>query len=107
MNALAFITLVLQTVAACALLYSCFCRLVRTDETTIREIRLAIWFESVAAGLVIGAPILPLVPEIPTDWAPLTTPMWVWLVLLLAATLVQVVTSKFWRDGVPLDFVKD
>ena len=40
------------------------------------------------------------------DWEPGTTPTWIWLVLLLAAALVQIVTSRYWRGGVPVDFQK-
>ncbi len=95
----------LQVLAAGSLAWSCFCRLVRTDAETIREVRLAIWFEAMAAGLVMAAPFMPaLVPE--AQWTTGTTPRWIWLVLLLAATLVQIVTSKYWRHGVPDDFQK-
>lgn len=96
---------ILQMAVASCLAYSCFCRLVRTDADTIREVRLAIWFQAMAAGLVAGAPILPLlVPEI--TWRPGTTPRWIWLVLLVAGTLVQVVASRYWRKQVPRDFQK-
>lgn len=92
-----------QMLFAGALAWSCFCRLVRVDMDTHREIRLTIWFEGMVAGLVLGAPILPfLVPEIP--WAPWTTPKWIWLSLLVAATLIQLATSKYWKTGVPEHF---
>lgn len=99
-----------QFVFAAGLFWSCFCRLVKTNAETIREIRLAIWLESVAAALVMGAPILPLV--MPAEflghglvrWQPWTTPAWVWVVLLVAATLMQLVTAKFWRNAPPPDF---
>ncbi|MCY1167119.1 hypothetical protein D9M73_70760 [compost metagenome] len=99
------VMVLLQMVVALCLAYSCFCRLVRTDAETIREVRLAIWFQAMAAGLVAGAPILPLlVPEI--TWRAGTTPRWIWLVLLVAATFVQVVASRYWRNGMPRDFQK-
>jgi len=99
------VLVLLQMVMALGLAYSCFCRLVRTDAETVREVRLAIWFEALAAGLVAGAPIVPLlVPEI--TWSPGTTPRWIWLVLLVAATFVQLVTSRYWRGGIPRDFQK-
>jgi hypothetical protein len=95
----------LQMAAAAVLFYSCFCRLVRTDTNTIPEVTHAIWFLALAAGLVFGAPILPLlVPQI--QWAPWTTPRWVWLGLLIATTAIQLVTSRYWRHGVPRDFQK-
>lgn len=82
-----------------ALFYSCFCRMVKTNVFTIREVRWALWYESVAAGLVFGAPVLPMfVQEL--DWKPGTTPGWVWLSLLLAATLVQIVKARYWVNGV-------
>lgn len=94
---------IIQAAVAGALAYSCFCRLVRTDHTTEREIRLVIWLQAVAAGLVIGAPILPLIyPWI--NWKAWTTPWWIWAVLLFACTLMQIVTAKYWRLGVPPDF---
>lgn len=95
-----------QFIFAGALAWSCFCRMVRTDTGTYREVRLAIWFEFVAACLVAGMPILPaLMPGF--SWQVLTTPWWVWVVLLVAATLMQLVTARYWRDGVPLDFLED
>jgi membrane protease YdiL (CAAX protease family) len=101
--------LLIQIAGAAGLFWSCFCRLVKTDAETIREIRWAIWFESVAAALVIGAPFLPLlVPELYGEdlfrWQPYTTPKWIWVLLLLAATIMQLVTAKFWRRGPPSDF---
>lgn len=96
-----------QSAFAMALGWSCFCRLVRTDDRTIREIRLAIWFEGVAAGLVLLAPVMPLLDPVHFTWTAWSTPSWVWLVLLVAATLVQVATAHHWRDGVPRDFVKE
>lgn len=97
------ILVLVQMICAAALAWSCFCRLVRVDLDTHREIRLTIWFEGLVAGLVFGAPVLPLlVPEI--SWAPWSTPRWVWLALLVAATLIQLSTSRFWHNGVPDNF---
>lgn len=107
MTTVDLILVVVQMVLATCLAVSCFCRLVRTDAETIREIRLAIWFEGVAAGLVGGAPILPwLVPEV-ANWPPGVTPRGIWLVLLVAATSVQIVTARYWKTGVPAVFQKD
>lgn len=97
--------IVLQMVLAAGLFYSCFCRMVRTDDDTIREIRLAIWFEAVAAGLVFGAPFLPLLVN-QLDWPAGSTPEWVWVILLLATTLMQFVTSRYWRHQPPGPFQK-
>ncbi|MDO9235961.1 MAG: hypothetical protein Q7U28_08015 [Aquabacterium sp.] len=96
--------LLLQAFFALALGWSCFCRMVRTDEHTVREIRLAIWFEGVASGLVLLAPWMPILWPDSFSWRALTTPTWVWLCLLLAAALVQIATARHWRHGVPADF---
>lgn len=88
-----------QMAMAGALFYSCFCRLCKTNAFTIREVRWALWFESVAAAWVFMAPVLPLaMPEL--NWPAWTTPGWVWLCLLLAATLVQIAKARYWVDGV-------
>jgi hypothetical protein len=92
-----------------ALFYTCFCRLAKTTGHTRREVRWAIILEAAAGGLVAGAPLLPfLVPELNGHglfkWRPWKTPMWIWLALLVAATLMQFATARFWRGGVPRDF---
>ena len=92
-----------QIVISAALFYSGFCRLCKTNVFTIREVRWALWFESVAAGLVFMAPMLPLaMPEL--DWVAWSTPDWVWIYMLLAATLVQIVRARYWVDGVRDEF---
>ena len=101
--------LLVQTLFAAALLWSCFCRVVKTNAETIREIRWCIVLEACAAGMVLGAPVLPLlIPEFAGRgvfrWQPWTTPAWVWVLLLIAATLMQLVTAKFWRNSPPPDF---
>lgn len=96
----------IQMMLAAALAYSCFCRLVHTDLTTIREVRLSIWFQGIAAGIVGGAPLLPLLHPL-FRWQPWHTPWTVWCLLLLSAVLMQLVTAKYWRDGVPLEFLED
>lgn len=93
-----------QMTIAGALAWSCFCRLVRVDLDTNREIRWCIVFLAVVAGLVGGAPILPILMPNEITWAPWTTPTWVWLELLLATTLMQMSASKYWRAGVPAPF---
>lgn len=93
-----------QMAFASALLWSCFCRMVRTDDDTIREVRWAIWLESIAAMLVLGAPLLPALAPGHVDWPAGSTPLWIWLALLVAATLVQIVTARHWKHGVPLSF---
>lgn len=95
--------LFLQVLIALAMMFSTFCRLTKTDGDTHREIRWAFVFEATAAGLVAAAPFLPLlVPE--ANWAPYTTPTGLWLVLLLAVYVVQLVTARYWREGCPEAF---
>lgn len=103
MNAL---LLVVQTMLAFALAWTCFCRLVKTSHRTLREIRWSIWFLCIVAGLVMGAPVLPFLDPAFT-WPPLTTPLAVWLLLLLAVLIVQVATSRHWQAGPPRDFERD
>lgn len=90
--------LLVQFALSAMLMWSCFCRLVKTDADTHREIRWAIAFEGLAAGLVLGAPFLPLLMH-EAKWRAWTTPGWVWLTLLLAVTLVQIVTARYWQSG--------
>lgn len=97
--------LVIQVMLAGALMWSCFCRLVKTNAATVREIRWAIWFLFVAAGLVLAAPVMPLLDAACT-WPAFTTPVWAWLVLLLAIVLVQIVTRRHWRESVPACYQK-
>lgn len=92
--------ILLQMVLGLGLFYSGFCRLVKTNQNTFREVRWAIWFEAVMGGLTAGAPVLPVaIPEI--YWQPWTTPYWVWVALLASATFLQVVVRRYWNDGVP------
>lgn len=101
---LSILFLMLQAAFAAALAWSCFCRLVKTDSRTVREILLAIWFEGLAAGFVMLAPVMPLLWPAHCHWPAWSTPTWIWLLLLLAAGLVQIATARYWRDGVPDDF---
>ena len=93
------LSLAVQLVLAAILMWTCFCRLVKTDSETYREVRWAILLEGVAAGMVFGAPILPLLMPREIHWRPWTTPTWVWLTLLVAVTLVQLVTARYWTGG--------
>lgn len=99
--------LLLQAVFAAALAWSCFCRLVKMDEATVPEVSLAIWFEGFSAGLVLAGPFMPLLWPQLCRWQPFTTPLGIWLALVLAAALVQIATARYWRCGVPVDFVKE
>ena len=92
--------ILLQMVLGLGLFYSGFCRLVMTNQYTLREVRWAIWFEAVMGSLTAGAPVIPLmVPEV--YWQAWETPTWVWLALLSSATFLQIVVRRYWNDGVP------
>ncbi len=101
--------MVVQMLFALALVYACFCRVVKTNEETVREIRWTIWLEGVAACLMFGAPVMPELiyqfrGEGPFKWQPGMTPDWVYVLMLVSATLVQLSTARFWRYGPPNDF---
>ena len=87
----------IHVVLSLALLYSQFCRSVKTDCNTRAGILAAFY-------LLTGAAILSL-------FAPLVLPGWRpsldTVALLFAITIVQAATSKFWRSGVPGSFVND
>lgn len=78
-----------------ALFYSVFCRAVRMDCRARRDVRLVFWLLGIAAIAAIAAPIQP-------GWRPdgLT------LILLAAFALVQIVTARYWCNGVPSRFIK-
>lgn len=103
------ILLTAQFAFAAMLVWACFCRMVKTNDRTEREVRWSIWMLCVAGMLVFAAPLLPLlVPELAGRgagrWRAWSTPHWVWLVLLIGATAVHLAASKYWRYGVPEDF---
>lgn len=74
------------------LLWTCFCRAVRTDQSTRFDIRLSLWALGLASLICIGAPVY--------GWQPDTVVM----TLLASVVLVQVSTSALWRQGVPGSF---
>lgn len=83
------------TLACMALIYSGFCRLVHTSTRTRIELRLAIYGLTVAAmvGLYAG-----LFRGYDPGW-PATA-------MVVATVVVQVVTARQWRYGVPAPFAK-
>lgn len=87
----------IHVVLSLALLYSQFCRSVKTDNNTHAGILAAFY-------LLTGAAILSL-------FAPLVLPNWrpsiETIVLLFAICVVQAVTSRFWRCGAPGSFVNE
>ena len=87
----------IHVVLSLALLYSQFCRSVKTDSNTHTGILAAFYLLTVAAVLSLFAPlVLP-------NWRPSIET----IVLLFAIAVVQAATSKFWRSGVPGSFVND
>lgn len=93
------IMLVLQLVLASALMWATFCRLVKTDGETYREARWAILFLFVAAGILLGAPFLPMLMPNSAHWEPWSTPEWCWFILLLATLIEHLVLARAWRSG--------
>lgn len=89
--------MLIHVVLSLALLYSQFCRSVKTDCNTHAGILAAFY-------LLTGAAILSL-------FAPLVIPGWhpslETIGLLFAITVVQAVTSRFWRSGAPGSFVNE
>lgn len=83
--------------AACGVLvYTGFCRLVRTDAGTLFCVRAVFWLLPAAALLSIGAVL-----------AYGHTPGWTDALLVISMAAVQVASSLLWRDGVPADYRSD
>ena len=75
-----------------ALLWSVFCRLVRTSEQTRFSVRLSIFFLGVAALVGLGAPLYGWVPDA------------VVFAITVACLCMQIVAARHWRHGVPHQF---
>lgn len=90
-----------QFVAAAILAWACFCRLVKTDGETRREVRWSIALLLTASGLLLGAPYLPVLMPHDVHWTVGTTPEWCWLLLLVACALVHMVTAPAWYGAIP------
>lgn len=87
------ISIYLNTVICAALFYTCFCRLVRTNAETHTSIRLAFVVLASASAWCLAVPLKTGVP--PQDGQ---------LVIEAAMALVQGLTARYWRDGVPGHF---
>jgi hypothetical protein len=94
------VIVVFVNLALCAsLFYTCFCRVVRTNAGTHEPVRLAfVVLASVAVACAI-APFGWLQPCLPAQ-----PPGWTQITLLAAMVLVQALTARYWRDGVPCHF---
>lgn len=87
------ISIYLNTVICSVLFYTCFCRLVRTNGDTHTSIRLAFVVLASASAWCLAVPLKTGVP--PQDGQ---------LIIEGAMALVQGLTAKYWRDGVPVHF---
>lgn len=86
--------------AVCAgLFYTCFCRMVRTDTQTEVAVRAAFCVLAAAAAACGLAPFGVLAPCLPAQ-----APTAAQIFITLAMVLVQALTARFWRDGVPVHF---
>lgn len=97
--------LLVQLIGGAMLFWSSFCRLTLTSTETIQSIRLAIWFQSVAALFVVAAPYLPLA-DAAVGWPPFTTPNEIWVFVVATSAAMQIVTSMHWVNGVPHSYIK-
>jgi hypothetical protein len=84
--------LIVWELLCAALLWSVFCRLVRTNERTLFRVRLSIWMLGAVSLIGMAAPLY--------GWAP------DFMVLLMTAACLnmQVVAARHWRNGVPPQF---
>lgn len=76
--------------ASLTLVYSGFCRLVRTDVSTVLCIRVAFWMLTVAASISAAAVLV---------WG--YAPGWPSTVLAASMAAVQLACSVLWQAGVP------
>lgn len=80
----------------CAILiYTVFCRAVRTDHTVRVDVRFSFFLLGVVACLGMPAPLI--WGGIPNSFT---------LLLLAVITIVQMVTARHWSRGVPYGFYK-
>ena len=86
---------VVNTVLCVALVWTCFCRIVRTDDNTHADVRLAFCALATVAGVCLMAPVWwGMQPQVPQ------------LALEGAALAVQVLTARYWKYGVPTHYQK-
>lgn len=94
---------VIANLALCAALFwTCFCRLVRTDEGTATPVRfgfVVLASCAVACGL---APLGLLDPLLPAE-----RPSWAQVLIVGAMVTVQGLTARYWRNGVPCHFQRE
>lgn len=94
--------LIIINAALCgALFYTCFCRIVRTDSTTVTPVRLAFCLLASASAACMVSPLGWLEPLLPRHEPHVSQ-----LVLAGSMFVVQALTARYWRDGVPCHFKK-
>lgn len=77
------------------LIFTVFCRAVRMDHTVRLDVRLAFFLLGVVACIGVPAPLI---------WG--FEPNAFTLLLVGVVALVQTVTSRYWKNGVPLSFYR-
>lgn len=94
---------VVANAAVCAALFwTCFCRIVRTDEGTAIPVRLG-FVVLASCALACGlAPLGLLEPLLPGE-----RPNWAQVLIVSAMVTVQGLTARYWRNGVPCHFQKE
>ena len=83
----------INTVLCAMLFYTCFCRLVRTNRETHSSIRAAFVLLATAAAWCLFEPLSNGVSPHASQ-----------LLIEGAMVVVQALTAKYWRDGVPEHF---
>lgn len=76
-----------------ALFYTVFCRLTRANNQTRRLVRLAFMVMGTVSAMGMAAPLV---------WG--AHPDWMTVALLASFLMVQIVTSIYWQEGVPIAF---
>lgn len=89
----------INALVCAGLFYTCFCRMVRTDTQTEVAVRVAFCLLAAAAAACGVAPFGVLAPCLPAQ-----APTAAQICITLAMVLVQALTARFWRDGVPAHF---
>ena len=94
--------LTIHSLLCIVLMWSCFCRLARSDADTRESVRMAFWLLFIVAFVAFNAPWAWLPGEVKRYII-----QWTDLAVLAAFALVQVVTTNHWEAGVPLAFRTD
>lgn len=82
---------------ALGLLYSQFCRSLKTDHTTHAPVLIAFYILTAAAIFSLFAPVI----------LPSWHPSWETLALMFAYLCVQAATARYWRHDQPRSFCND